>query len=112
MINKAIEKITKEAMELNAPFGFFIEEYLTSRCTTATVAAKLLDEKKSLKAFVEKITKEARAEASKNRVGNAGIAGKPDAEFFAMADEYWELGPAAPERSSGSAERVNVLDMF
>lgn len=49
MINKAIEKLTKEMMKMNDPFSQAIEEYLTGICTSDTVAAKILQEGKSLK---------------------------------------------------------------
>ena len=48
MINKAIEKLTKEMMKLNDPFAQAIEEHLTEICTSDTVAAKILQEGKSL----------------------------------------------------------------
>ena len=49
MINKAIEKLTKEMMKLNNPFAQAIEEHLTEICTSDAVADKILQEGKSLK---------------------------------------------------------------
>ena len=44
MIDKAIEKLTKEMMKLNNPFAQAIEEHLTEICTSDAVADKILQE--------------------------------------------------------------------
>ena len=41
MIDKAIEKLTKEMMKLNDPFAQAIEEHLTEICTSDAVAEKI-----------------------------------------------------------------------
>ena len=65
MIDKAIEKLTKEMMKLNNPFAQAIEEHLTEICTSDAVAEKILQEGKSLKAACDSI----REVAKKNAVG-------------------------------------------
>lgn len=112
MINEAIAKITKEALELNHPFGFFIEEYLTEKCTTNRVAEKLLAEDKSLKAFCEEVIEKARTEAGKNRAGNVGGWGAKDEEFYHQADDYWGLASSGSRPANRDQGRVNVLDLF
>lgn len=67
MIDKAIEKITKEAMEIKQPMAIAIEEYLTNKCTSITVARKLLDESKSVKGIYDQIYQKALKEAKKSR---------------------------------------------
>ena len=42
MKDKAIRKITEEAMKIDDPVAFAIEEHLTSRCRTNAEAALLL----------------------------------------------------------------------
>jgi hypothetical protein len=111
MINKAIEKITKEAMELDHPFGFFIEEHLTEICTSNAVAEKLLAEDKSLREFFKKVTDHARSEAGKTRKNNVGCWGAPDAEFFRQVEEYYGID-SKPAATSRSKSRVNILDMI
>ena len=49
MIDKAIAKITEEAMELDTPLAIGIEEHLTEICKNDYVAGKLLNPAKSLK---------------------------------------------------------------
>ena len=55
MIDKAIEKLTKEMMKLNNPFAQAIEEHLTEICTSDAVAEKILQEGKSLKGACDSI---------------------------------------------------------
>ena len=69
MINKAIEKITKEAMDMNDPFAFFIEEHLTEMCTSNTVAEKLLAEDKSIKKIANQIRNKMEKEAQEANPG-------------------------------------------
>ncbi len=61
--DEAIAKITAEALEINNSFAIFIEEHLTSICTTDKVADKLLAEDKHLKDFCVKCEQEARERA-------------------------------------------------
>lgn len=69
MIDKAIAKITEEAMAINDPVAFGIEEHLTEICTNDTVARKILAEDKSLKAIYDKVW----AEARKRRTGGKNL---------------------------------------
>lgn len=106
MTDKAIEKITKEAMEINDPVAFGIEEYLTELCTTNTVAMKILDDNKKLKEIYDKVWSEAR----KRRRGNCAYI--PPEEVYAMVDEYYGINEqAAPSRRS-DPNKVDVLDLF
>ena len=105
MKDKAIAKITAEAMAIDDPLAFAIEEYLTDRCTTNAAAEKLLAENKTLKQIYDKIWSEAR----KRRKGQ--VAFIPPEEVFRMIDEYYGLNQkAAPTKAA--ADRVNVLDLF
>lgn len=111
MKDKAIEKITKEAMELNSPFGFFLEEYLTSKCTTDEVAKKLLAEDKSLKTLCNQITNRMRKEAQEANQGKkSAIWGASDEVFYQEADKYFGLDQKTS--TPAAADRVNVLDLF
>lgn len=100
MINKAIEKLTKEMMKMNDPFAQAIEEYLTGICTSDTVAAKILQEGKSLKGACDSI----REVAKKNAVGGVGVVSDEDA--YRMAEEYYEINRAEKH------ETLNVLDLL
>lgn len=109
MKDKAIAKITAEAMAIDDSLAFAIEEYLTSRCTDAGVAEKLLDESKSLKELYDKLIKKAMGMA-KPLKGNA----KGKFAWFDIEediDTYYGLSAkqAAPKTTS---ERVDVLDLF
>lgn len=106
MTDKAIEKITKEAMEINDPVAFGIEEYLTELCTTNTVAMKILDDNKKLKEIYDKVWSEAR----KRRKGNCAYI--PPEEVYAMVDEYYGLNNKAVSRQRSSADRANILDLI
>lgn len=90
LINSAIAHITRQAMEVNNPFATFIEEHLTSICTTEDIANKLLCESKDLKEFCKKQADEMKEKAKK---GGAGLqcAGLPDAEFCARAESYYNI---------------------
>ena len=105
MKDKAIAKITQEAMKIDDPMAFAIEEYLTKMCTTNAVAEKLLAKDKSLKAIYNKIW----AEAKKRRKGSCAFI--PPEEVYNMVDEYYGLTrkAAAPKAAE---DRVNVLDLF
>lgn len=105
MINKAIEKVTNEAMKIDDPMAFAIEEHLTSKCTTDAAAEKLLAEDKSLKQIYDRIWSEAR----RRKKGNCAFI--PPEEVFGWVDEYYGLDQkAAPAQAA--ADRVNVLDLF
>ena len=108
MINKAIEKITKEAMSINDPVAFGIEEHLTEICTSNAVAMKILAEDKSLKAIYDKVW----AEARRRKKGNCVFI--PPAEVYAMIDEYYGIDESSkPARATRApAERTNVLDLI
>jgi len=98
--NKAIEKLTKEMMKMNDPVAQAIEEHLTGICTSDTVAAKILQEGKSLKGACDSI----REVAKKNAVGGVGAVSDEDA--YRMAEEYYEINRAEKH------ETLNVLDLL
>ena len=107
MIDKAIEKTTKEAMAVKHPLAIAIEEYLTNKCTSNTVAMKLLDETKTVKGIYEKIRAKAKAEAKDQ------FAAISDVEVFGMVDEYYGLGDTSQTgHPSRDADKVDVLDLF
>ena len=106
MIDKAIEKITKEAMEINDPVAFGIEEHLTESCTTNTAAMKILEEDKKLKEIYDKVWSEAR----KRKKGNCAYI--PPEEVYAMVDEYYGLDNKAAGRQRSPEDKVNVLDLI
>ena len=90
MIDKAIAKITDEMMKANNNFAQFIEEYLTSICTTDAVAAKLLDPKKSLKEFTDDVIKKQEEAARKQGTGLQCV-GAPDSYFLELAEQYYGI---------------------
>ena len=100
MIDKAIEKLTKEMMKLNNPFAQAIEEHLTEICTSDAVAEKILQEGKSLKGACASI----RDVAKKNAVGGVGAVSDEDA--YRMAEEYYGINRAEKH------ETMNVLDLL
>lgn len=100
MIDKAIEKLTKEMMKLNNPFAQAIEEHLTEICTSDAVAEKILQEGKSLKGACDSI----REVAKKNAVGGVGAVSDEDA--YRMAEEYYGISRAEKH------ETLNVLDLL
>lgn len=100
MINKAIAKITEEAMELDTPLAIGIEEHLTEVCKNDYVAGKLLDPGKSLKGACDLITEQARKQA-KN--GRACIS---DGDAFRMADEYFGI------EEKKKTDKIDVMDLI
>ena len=100
MIDKAIEKLTKEMMKLNNTFAQAIEEHLTEICTSDAVAEKILQEGKSLEAACDSI----REVAKKNAVGGVGAVSDEDAHR--MAEEYYGINRAEKH------ETLNVLDLL
>lgn len=106
MKDKAIEKITKEAMEIDDPIAFAIEEHLTEICTTDSIAMKILEENKKLKEIYEKLW----AEARKRKKGNCAYI--PPKEAHAMIDEYYGITSQVTGQSAQHTERTNVLDLF
>lgn len=100
MINKAIAKITEEAMELDTPLAIGIEEHLTEVCKNDYVAGKLLDPRKSLKGVCDHITEQAKKQA---KHGRACIS---DADAFRMADEYFGI------EEKKKSEKINIMDLI
>lgn len=110
MIDKAIEKITTEAMDMNDPFAFFIEEHLTEMCTSDAVAQKLLADDKSIRKIATRIRNQMEKEAKEANPGRrAAWWGAPDAKLLKMVDEYFGLDQIASEPEQ---EDINVLDLF
>lgn len=107
MIDKAIARITEQAMKLNHGLATVIEEYLTDRCTTNEVAEKLLDENKTVSEIYNKIKNHAR-DLAKDR-----FAMMKDDELYGMIDEYYGLDHAsASHKASAPAPKVDVFDFF
>lgn len=106
VIDKAIEKITKEAMDIDDPIAFAIEEHLTEICTNSSIAMKILEEDKKLSAVHEKLW----AEARKRKKGNCAFI--PPKEAHALIDEYYGIAPQVIGQPVQPAERTNVLDLF
>ena len=112
MINKAIEKITKEAMDMNDPFAFFIEEHLTEMCTSDAVAEKLLAEDKSVRKIANQIRNKMEKEAKEANPGKrCAWWGAPDAVLLKEVDDYYGLG-SRNQTASKPSERVDILDLF
>ena len=101
MINKAIAKITDEMMKIDTPLAIGIEEHLTEACRNENVAAKLLDNSKSLKVCCDKVTAEA-----KKRAKN-GVAYIPPQEVFAMVDEYYGIS-----NIHEPPQIINIMDLI
>lgn len=107
MKDKAIAKITEEAMKIDDPMAFAIEEHLTERCTSNAVAQKLLAEDKNLKAAYDLIW----SEAKKRRKGNCAYI--PPEEVFAMVDRYYGLDQIGNKaQKTEHADKVNILDLL
>lgn len=109
MKNKAIARITDEAMKIDNPVAFAIEEHLTSLCTTDAVASLLLAEEKTLKGAYDKVW----AEARKRKKGNCAYI--PEDDVYKMVDDYYGIKrkDRRPARKmEPPAEHVDVLDLF
>ena len=107
MKDKAIAKITAEAMKIDDPVAFAIEEHLTERCTTDAAAVLLLAEDKSLKKAYDMVW----AEAKKRRKGSCAYI--PPEEVYDMVDKYYGLDQVGKKASQvASANRVDVLDLI
>lgn len=106
MTDKAKSKITEEAMAINDPVAFGIEEHLTEICTSSAVAAKILAEDKKLKEIYDKVW----AEARKRKKGQCAFI--PPAEVYAMVDEYYGIDQSASSAPRAAVNHVDVLDLF
>ena len=106
MKDKAIRKLTEEAMKIDDPVAFAIEEHLTSKIRTNAEASLILAEDKTLKGAYDKVW----AEARKRKKGNCAYI--PPEEVFEIVDEYYGLGGAGIVRQRSSGDRVNVLDLI
>ena len=85
MINKAIEHITKQAMELGDELSILLEEHFTEICTNTRVATKLLNEQKTIKEINQILWKE----AQKRKKGNGACI--RDAEIYELSEKYFEI---------------------
>lgn len=107
MKDKAIAKITEEAMKIDDPIAFAIEEYLTGKIRTNAEAALILAEDKKLMEAYNKVW----AEARKRRKANCAYI--PPEEVYEIIDEYYGLNNTYKADHRGeSADKVNVLDLF
>ena len=104
MMDKAIEKLTREMMEANDPLVTMLEEHLTNICTNDRVAEKLLQEGKTLKEVSTKLWNM----ASKRKQGSG--AHIPDAECFLVAEEYY--GITEEDKAGRGKADDNVVDIF
>lgn len=105
MINKAIAKITEEAMsvpESHQSLSIMFEEHLTEMCTSEAVAKKLLEPSKSLKDFTEDIFKQARSKAKD------GALHWPDSELFELLEEYYGFGKTEHKAS----DTIDIMDLL
>lgn len=107
--DEAIAKITAEALEINNSFAIFIEEHLTSICTTDKVAGKLLAEDKKLKDFCKKCESEARERARKQG-GGFQINGLPDQEYKDMVESFY--GITADDKSKTAGNVIDIMDLL
>lgn len=105
----AIAKITAEALKINNGFAVFIEEHLTSICTTDKVADKLLAEEKHLKDFCSKCESEAKERARKQGSGFQ-INGLPDQEYKAMVEAYYGITAEDKTRTAGNV--IDIMDLL
>lgn len=104
MKDKAIARITDEMMKINTPHAQAVEEYLTGICTTDAVAEKLLDERKSLKGFLDELLKEAK----KRSKGN--VAYIAPEEVWEMVEKYY--GITEEDKSSMvAAPAEDIIDI-
>ena len=107
MKDKAIARITEEAMKINDPVAFAIEEHLTGKIRTNAEAALILAEDKTLKGAYDKVW----AEARKRKKGNCAYI--PPEEVYGIIDEYYGLNSYHHNNHRGeSTEKVDVLDLL
>ena len=107
MKDKAIAKITDEAMKIDDPIAFAIEEYLTGKIRTNAEAALILAEDKKLMEAYNKVW----AEARKRRKANCAYI--PPNEVYEIVDEYYGLSSSRHNNHRGeSAGKVDVLDLL
>lgn len=104
MIDKAIAKITEEMMKTDDPAVRAIEEHLTEKCTSVSVAEKLLNPEKTLKGAMDAM----RTEARKRAVGGVGFIS--DKEGFQIVDEYFDI-PNIVEKKTKQGT-INILDLI
>lgn len=107
--NEAIAKITAEAMEINNNFAIFIEEHLTSICTTDKVADKLMAEDKKLEDFCKRCESEARERARKQGSG-VRINGLPDQEYKDMVEAYYSI--TQDDKSKAAGNVIDITDLL
>lgn len=98
-INVAIARITKECEGNDHLIPF--EEYLTSICTTETIADKILNKNKTLKGCFDKMKTIARGRAVN------GCAYIPPEEGFEIIKDYYEID----DRSNG-LQAIDITDFL
>lgn len=101
LTNKAIAKITDEAMKINTPTAIGIEEHLTQLCKTDECASKLLNESKTLKDCIQHCTAKARPQAKGN------VAMITSDEVYKWVNEYYGINDL-----TARPEKVDVMSML
>ena len=108
MKDKAIAKITEEAMAINDPLAFAIEECLINRCTTTTIAQKILAEDKKLEEIHKQLIDKAQKSAKPLKGAGRGTGFDIEPDILA----YYGIDQAASSAPRAAAGRVDVLDLF
>ncbi len=103
MKDKAIKKLTEEALENGSQVYRSIEEHLTSICTNDEVAKKILAEEKTIKGAYEAMKKRAMEMAA-----GATEVCISDEEGFAIVDEYFEIN----EEDVKGNKVIDVVDLI
>ena len=109
MMDKAIEKLTKEMMSAGDPLVTMLEEHLTNICTNEAVANKILAEDKSLKKVRDELWEMAR---NKKQGSGAFI---PDEECYQVAEKYFgitEEDKSATSNGRSTTEVIDILDFL
>lgn len=104
MIDKAIEKLTKEMMKADDPAIQMIEEHLTKVCTTDEIAEKILAEGKTLKGALDAM----QAEAKKKAVNGVGVFS--DEEGFRIVEGYFGISDV--RETKREQDNINILDLI
>ena len=109
MINKAIEKLTKEMMKLNDPFAQAIEEHLTEICTSNAAAEQIESTRQENEAMAQRVKE---LEAKIDNVSNESLMlFKPKVDQLQkIYQECQEAAAETPDPGKTKAALVQIME--
>lgn len=111
LIKKAVEKIDKEAEEINHPYitRHVVQRIIDEQLINDENASKVLDDKKTLKQCIMHIYEEAKKQGQAQVSGKGAFVGGEDEDLWCWTCEYYGFTDL---QSPAQNKIVNLFDVL